>query len=63
MKKIRPISNLVYFQGQWMTEIDMKVRVAYHIAKRDDIKPKRVNGKIVGFYILNEGGETAIATL
>ena len=63
MKRRRPISNLVEHQGQWMTENDRKIRIAYSIAKKADILPRRVNGKLVGYYVLNEGGETAIATI
>lgn len=61
--KNRTISNLVCYQGQWMTLNDMKLRLAYKMGRKADILPRRVNGKIVGYYVLNESGETAIATI
>ena len=61
--KNKPIENLVAFRGQWMTRIDMKVRLAYEHAKKNDIVPRREHGRIVGYYILNEGGETAVEVI
>lgn len=59
----KPIKNLVSFRGQWMTEIDKKVRLAFEHAKKNDIVPRREHGKIIGYYILNEGGETAVEVI
>ncbi len=61
--KNKPIENLVAFRGKWMTRIDMKVRLAYERAKKNDIVPRREHGKIIGYYILNEGGETAVEVI
>lgn len=61
MKK--KISNLVEYKGQWMTEMDKKVRIAYNVAKRDDIIPRREKGKIIGFYIVYEGDPTSTFTI
>lgn len=61
--KNKPIRNLVCFRGQWITEIDKKVRLAFEHGKKNDIVPRREHGKIIGYYVLNEGGETAIETI
>lgn len=62
-RKNKPIRNLVCFRGQLMTEIDKKVRLAFEHAKKNDIVPRRDHGKIVGYYIMNEGGETAVEVI
>lgn len=51
-----------------MTKIDYLLREAIEVAKIHglsvkDIVPKRENGIIVGYYVINEGGETAVATI
>jgi hypothetical protein len=67
-KKFRPVKNLITFNGQSMTEIDYKLRIAIRIAHEEclgirSIIPKKENGLIVGYYVINEGGETAVATI
>lgn len=62
------MKNLITFSGQSMTEIDYKLRIAIRIAQEEclgirNIIPKKKNGIIVGYHIINEGGETAVATI
>jgi hypothetical protein len=60
----RPIRNLCFYQGRWMTEHDRMVIHALNYARgivpKENIIPRRNNGRIDGFYIINEGGETAL---
>ena len=51
-----------------MTLTDYKLREAIRIAhmhglNAKDIVPKRKKGLIVGYYVINEGGETAVSTI
>ena len=67
-KKFRPVKNLITFSGQSMTETDYKLRIAIRIAHEEclgirSIIPKKENGIIVGYYILNEGLETTVTTI
>ena len=47
-----------------MTEHDRMVIHALNYARgivpKENIIPRRTNGRIDGFYIINEGGETAL---
>lgn len=60
--------NLKVIDGECMTDLDYKLREAIRIAhihglNAKDIVPKREDGIIVGYYVINEGGETAVATI
>lgn len=60
--------NLITINGECMTLTDYKLREAIRVAhihglNAKDIVPKRRNGLIVGYYVINEGGETAVATI
>lgn len=65
---MKAIQNLKVENGECMTSTDYKLRKAIKIAREyglgiKDIVPKRENGLIVGYYVINEGGETAVATI
>jgi hypothetical protein len=65
---MKAIQNLKVENGECMTKIDYLLREAIEVAKIHglsvkDIVPKRENGVIVGYYVINEGGETAVATI
>lgn len=62
------MKNLITINGECMTLTDYKLREAIKVAREyglgiKDIIPKRRNGIIVGYYVINEGGETAVATI
>lgn len=63
------MKNLKVVDGECMTDLDYKLREAIRVAElhgvsiKDNIIPKRRNGIIVGYYVINEGGETAVATI
>lgn len=62
------MKNLITINGECMTLTDYKLREAIKIAhihglSAKDIVPKREKGIIVGYYVINEGGETAVATI
>lgn len=60
----RPVKNLCFYRGRWMTEHDRMVIRALDYARgvvpKENIIPRRKGVKIDGFYIINEGGETAM---
>ena len=65
---MKAIKNLKVVDSECMTNLDYKLREAIKIAHihglgAKDIVPKRENGLIVGYYVINEGGETAVATI
>lgn len=65
---MKAIQNLKVENGECMTSTDYKLREAIKVAREyglgiKDIVPKRGNGIIVGYYVINEGGETAVATI
>jgi hypothetical protein len=65
---MKAIQNLKVENGECMTSTDYKLRKAIKVAREyglgiKDIVPKRENGLIVGYYVINEGGETAVATI
>ena len=65
---MKAIKNLKVVDSECMTNLDYKLREAIKIAhihglSAKDIVPKRENGLIVGYYVINEGGETAVATI
>ena len=65
---MKAIQNLKVENGECMTSTDYKLRKAIKIAREyglgiKNIIPKREKGLIVGYYVINEGGETAVATI
>ena len=65
---MRKIENMIVVNGECMTDTDHMLRTAIKVAKSyglgvKNIRPKRENGVIVGYYVINEGGETAVATI
>ena len=65
---MKAIQNLKVVDGECMTSTDYKLREAIRIATENclglnSVKAKRTNGKITGYYVINEGGETALATI
>ncbi len=65
---MKAIQNLKVENGECMTSTDYKLRKAIKVAREyglgiKDIVPKREKGIIVGYYVINEGGETAVATI
>ena len=62
------MKNLITVNGECMTLTDYKLRKAIKIAREyglgiKNIVPKREKGLIVGYYVINEGGETAVSTI
>jgi len=62
------ITKPVTKDGRCMTRIDFLLNIAINTARENglpykNIVPKREKGRIVGYYILNEGLETAIETV
>lgn len=65
---MKAIQNLKVVDGECMTSTDYKLREAIRIATENclginSVKAKRTNGVITGYYVINEGGETALATI
>lgn len=65
---MKPIENLMTVNGRCMTRIDFLLNIAINTARKNglpykNIVPKRDKGRIVGYYILNEGLETTVATI
>ncbi len=65
---MKAIQNLKVVDGECMTSTDYKLREAIRIATENclsirNVKAKRTNGVITGYYVINEGGETALATI
>lgn len=65
---MKAIENLKVVDGECMTSTDYKLREAIRIATENclginSVKAKRTNGVITGYYVINEGGETALATI
>ena len=65
---MKQIKNMVVNDNRCMTSLDDKLDRAIEVAKENclsirNIIPKREGGNIVGYYVLNEGGETAIETV
>jgi hypothetical protein len=62
------ITKPVTKDGRCMTCLDVKLNEAIKTAEGlglsiRNIIPKRDKGRIIGYYVLNEGCETAIATI
>ena len=65
---MKAIQNLKVENGECMTSTDYKLRKAIKIAREyglpySSIVAKREKGLIVGYYVINEGGETAVSTI
>lgn len=62
------MKNLITVNGECMTLTDYKLRKAIKVAREyglpySSIVAKREKGLIVGYYVINEGGETAVSTI
>ena len=57
---MRKIDNLVHYDGQWMTGADRLARRVYKSGNRRNVVAKRENGKLTGFYVINDEGETSL---
>lgn len=67
--KRKSITNYKRFNNESMTLIDYKLRRAidiateYHFPIKSHVRPRRMNGRIIGYYVMNEGIETAMITI
>lgn len=59
-RKIRKIDNLVCYDGQWMTGADRLARRVYKSGNRRNVVARKENGKLTGFYVINDEGETSL---
>ena len=58
--KMRKIDNLVHYDGQWMTGADRLARRVYKSGNRRNVVARRENGRLTGFYVINDEGETSL---
>lgn len=56
----RNIDNLVHYDCQWMTGADRLARRVYKSGNRRNVVARRENGKLTGFYVINDEGETSL---
>lgn len=63
----KPLQNARTIGGRVYTDADLlaieTLNRARGVSGKENIVPRKVNGRLVGFYVLNEGGETAIIRL
>jgi hypothetical protein len=57
---MRKIDNLVHYDGQWMTGADRLARRVYKSGNRRNVVARRKNGRLTGFYVINDEGETSL---
>lgn len=65
---MKQIKNMVVKDNRCMTSLDDKLDRAIETARQhglpyNHIVPKRIKGRIAGYYVINAGGETALATI
>ena len=63
----KPLQNVRTIGGRVYTDADLlaieTLNRARGVNSKENIVPRKVNGRLVGFYVLNEGGETALIRL
>ena len=63
----KPLRNVRTIGGRVYTDADLlaieTLSRARGVNGKENIEPLKVNGKLVGFYVLNEDGETALIRL